>query len=217
MNNILVRFIKTLAKDGLEAFGKYYSCYRAYVVDVNDPENLHRLQLVIPQISGNQHYNYWAFPRNVFAGEGYGSQVLPQKGDVVWVEFEGGHPEVPIWSHGHFSRKEIPEKDKELKDVNCYWFITPKGHKVKLNDTTNTIHIESSLGDVVHMDEKGVKVECTNGKRISLKNNVTSLKDILNQTYLMYTTTLTADGIPLSPKSIQKATDLIKLLNKLLY
>lgn len=166
MSHPLVRFINTLVYSGLEAFGKYYSKYRAFVYDVEDPENLQRIKLIIPQISGDQAYNYWAFPTGVFAGEGYGSQILPKKGDVVWVEFEGGSPEVPIWSHGHFSRKEIPTNDKDLKDVNCYWLITPKGNKVKLYDTKNYVHIENVTGNYVQLNEKGASI--VSDKSVSL-------------------------------------------------
>lgn len=157
MENPLIRFIKTLVYNGLEAFGRYYSNYRAFVSDVNDPENLQRLKLIIPQLSGTQAYNYWAYPKGVFFGEKYGSQVLPQRGDMVWVEFEGGAPEIPIWSHGHPSRKEL-SKDPDLKDVRCYWFMTPKGNLIKLYDTKNLIHIRNSLGHYHEINENGHSV-----------------------------------------------------------
>jgi hypothetical protein len=155
--NPLVSFIKTLAKYGLEYFGKYYSSYRAFVYDVEDPENLQRLKLIIPTVSGDQVYNYWAFPKGVFSGEGYGSQVLPKKGDVVWVEFEGGCPEVPIWSHGHFGKNELPE-DPDLKDKDCYWLITPAGNKIKLHDTKKLIHIENTEGSYQEINETGISL-----------------------------------------------------------
>lgn len=146
--------VKTIVYSGLEIFGRYYSSYRAFVFDNNDPKGLQRLKLIIPQISGNQSYNYWAYPKGVFFGPKYGSQVLPQKGDVVWVEFESGVPEVPIWSHGHPGKDEYPD-ETDLQDVNCYWFKTPKGNLIKLYDTKNLVHIENVSGDYFEENENG--------------------------------------------------------------
>lgn len=165
MENVIVRLIKTLMNFGLEAFGRYYSLYRAFVVDNNDPDNLQRLKLVIPQVSGTQSYNYWAFPRNVFYGNNYGSQILPQKGDVVWVEFEGGRPEIPIWSHGHPGLKDV-QKDVILKEKDCYWFKTPKGNIIKLYDTKNLVHIENPNGEVYEQSDYGHSI--VTNKKISL-------------------------------------------------
>jgi hypothetical protein len=159
--------LKGMVRHGFENVGVYYSLYRAFVGDNDDPENLQRLKLIIPQISGTELYEYWAFPRNVFYGQGYGSQVVPQRGDVVWVEFEGGKPEIPIWSHGHPARKEMPE-DEDLKDKNCYWFVSPSGHKVKINDTKKSIHIETADGDFIEWNQSAISIVPTKTKKISL-------------------------------------------------
>lgn len=161
MDSMLVRLVKTIMYHGLEAFGRYYSSYRAFVADVEDPDNLQRIKLVVPQISGNQVYNYWAFPKGVFYGDQYGMQCLPEIGDVVWVEFEGGHPEVPIWNHGHPGKLELP-KDPDLLDKGCYWFKTPAGHLIKLFDTKNILHIQSSTGHYVEMSADGISVVSPN-------------------------------------------------------
>lgn len=154
-----VRMLRAMFEHGFEnTVGKYYSIYRAIVMDNDDPENLGRLKLIIPTVSGNQGYDYWAFPRNVFSGKGHGVQVVPQKGEMVWVEFEGGEPEVPVWSHGHLAREDAPTDDTELTDKDCYWFITPKGHKVKINDTKNTITIKHKDGQYVQFTEDSISL-----------------------------------------------------------
>jgi len=144
--NPVVQFIKQLIYNGLESFGLYYSSYRGIVNSNEDPKQAGRIQLIIPQIGGDTPYNYWAFPKGVFSGKDYGTHILPQKGDVVWVEFEQGNPEVPIWMHGHFAAKEIPNGD--YADPNCYWFKTPKGNEVIINDTKKYIIIQLQDGKV---------------------------------------------------------------------
>lgn len=163
--NPLLKVISSIWELGLENFGRYYSTYRAVVVDNNDPLNLQRVKLVIPQVTGGDTHDYWAMPKGVWYGKGYGTQVVPQLGDLVWVEFEGGAPEVPIWTHGHPGKKEVPE-DTALHDKDCYWFLTPKGHKVVINDTKNYIEITSRLGDTVIIDEEAISL--ITKKKISL-------------------------------------------------
>lgn len=162
----LPRVVQEMSQHGMEAFGKWYSLYRAFVVDREDPSNISRLKLIIPDVSGMEAYDYWAFPRNVFSGKDYGAQVIPQKGDVVWVEFEGGNPEIPVYSLGHHIQKEVPRKRKDFKDPDSYWFQTPKGNFVIINDTKNYIHVETAQGDYVEVNDKAISL--VSDKKISL-------------------------------------------------
>lgn len=158
MQNPLIGFFKDMIYQGLEVFGRYYSSYRAFVYSVDDPDKMQRIKLIIPELSGNKPYNYWAYAKGVFSGPGYGSQILPQVSDMVWVEFESGHPEVPIWMHGYFGKDEIPVDDEDLKDPNCFWFITPKGNKVKINDTKNYIHIRLNDGQYIEVNNNAISL-----------------------------------------------------------
>ena len=67
-----------------------YGLYRATVVDDVDPSNLRRLRIQIPEIHGTAAV--WAEPC-VPARSG----AQPGRGWVVWVLFEAGDPERPVW------------------------------------------------------------------------------------------------------------------------
>lgn len=138
--NIVVSFIKDLIYKGLEGFGRYYSSYRAIVASNEDPDNLNRLQLIIPEIGGSEIFEQWAFPKHCFGGKDYGIQVLPKRGDIVWVEFERGNPSVPIWMHGYFADGEKPEGE-DYRDPNSYWFKSPGGITLMVNDTKKYVLI----------------------------------------------------------------------------
>ena len=158
MGNPIINIFKAMQHNGLEsALSRYYSAYRGIVYDREDPEGLNRLRLVIPDITGEDFLPIWAYPKGVFYGKGYGMQVMPKRGDLVWVEFEQGDPNVPMWSHGYPGAEERPN-DPELDDLDCYWFKTPGGHLVKLNDTSGAITIERTGGDKVIMDKDGVSI-----------------------------------------------------------
>lgn len=203
--NPLVSALKDMVYFGMETFGRYYSCYRAFVSSNEDPLILQRLQLVIPEIGGSTPYTYWAIPKGVFSGVGYGAQIVPRRGDLVWVEFERGHPDAPIYSLGHFGHDEIPVDDPDLADVNCIWLKSPYGHLIKINDTKKYISI-STNGAEFKLDEKGL---------VSIKNGNTSLKKVLTNILQTYMKTTTVTGDALSPESINDAVDNLEELTKL--
>lgn len=222
--NPILRIIKEMFSYGLEKFGRYYSTYRGFVISNEDPDNMQRLQLKIPEVGGDTVYEYWAYPHGVFSGPGYGSQVIPQIGEVVWVSFESGHPQVPIWSHGYPGITDVPN-DKELQDKECYWFKTPKGNLVKINDTKKYISIETPNGYKVLLDDsngkmildaKGVaSITLNSSGLISIKNRDTDIKTLFTNILTTYMSTLTIDGKPLNPTSINSAVDNLVTLNKL--
>ena len=189
---IFARFFNGLQNDGLESLGLYYSFYRAIVSSVSDPENANRLQLIIPDITGDLAYEEWASPLHNFSGYGYGIQCLPKPGDMVWVTFEQGNPEFPLWLHGYFGSKEKP-KGELLGDLDSFFFITPKGHKIILNDTKDTISIEHYKGDKVRIDNNGIQAIAK--ESISLgSENKSKEKAVLGETNAEVLVEL-ADGI----------------------
>jgi len=149
IKNPILKILDNLFIHGFELFGRYYSCYRGFVVDNNDKEGYARIKLSVPQVYGSEFMEEWAWPRGNFAGPGYGSQCIPQVRDMVWVEFEQGDPRKPIWSHGHFGRKPDGSKEKpsELLDIGNFWFKTPGGHLIEFDDTNKEIRITDIGGN----------------------------------------------------------------------
>lgn len=123
---------------GLEKMGLYYSQYRGFVVDNNDPKNYGRLKVNVPDIHGDSTPNLWAWPASTYSGVGYGAQVIPQENDMVWVKFEHGNTRRPLWSHGHHGLGSIPD---ELKGNHKFWFRTPKGLTILIDDNTKEVII----------------------------------------------------------------------------
>lgn len=203
--NPIVAFLKDIMYHGLETMGRYYSSYRGFVVDNADPLNLQRVRLIIPEIGGSNQYQYWAHAKNAFNGTGYGTQMIPQKGELVWVEFERGHPEVPIYSLGHMGNGDIPTNDSELIDPNCYWLITPGGMKVKLNDTKKTLTITIN----------GASLIINPSGQFTIQNGKTDIKTLLTDILTTYLQTSTISGDVLGPDSMQDAINNIEEVNKL--
>ena len=68
----------------------YGGTYRGVVVDDIDPMQQHRLQVLVPEIYGDA--SVWAT-----ASLSGAWSTLPAVGDPVWVSFERGDTDYPIW------------------------------------------------------------------------------------------------------------------------
>jgi uncharacterized protein involved in type VI secretion and phage assembly len=87
---------------------KYYGKYRGAVLENIDPLQQARLLVQVPDVLGLSTSS-WAMPCVPVAGPQMGVYVLPLVGAGVWVEFEGGNPDYPIWTGGFWgSAAEVP-------------------------------------------------------------------------------------------------------------
>ena len=76
---------------------KFFGKYRGTVLNNVDPMQIGRLLVIVPDVS-NISPSSWAMPCFPVTGPQMGMWVLPQIGSGVWVEFEQGDPDYPIWS-----------------------------------------------------------------------------------------------------------------------
>jgi uncharacterized protein involved in type VI secretion and phage assembly len=78
--------------------GLFQGSYLAEVVDVNDPENLSRVQVRLFNFDGasDQDAPLWARVAVPFAGSSYGAFMLPDVGEEVLVAFINGDPRMPV-------------------------------------------------------------------------------------------------------------------------
>ena len=76
---------------------KYYGKYRGTVANNIDPMQIGRIQVMVPDVS-NYIPTSFAMPCLPLAGKQMGTYMVPQIGSGVWVEFEQGDPDFPIWS-----------------------------------------------------------------------------------------------------------------------
>lgn len=161
----VVKLLENLFNRGLESVGLYYSSYRAFVWDNEDPDRCNRIQFKMPALFGNEVPDMWAIPKHNFSGKNYGIQVLPQKGDVIFIEFEQGNIRKPLWIHGHFA---FNEKPRSLSDVNAYWFQSPKGQLVFIDDTNELIRIKDKTGNIYEANKNGISLIRATDKHLSL-------------------------------------------------
>ena len=87
---------------------KYYGKYRGMVINNIDPMQMGRIMAQVPDVLGPIPSS-WAMPCFPFTGKQMGFWAIPQIGTGVWVEFEGGNPDYPIWSGAWYgSAADVP-------------------------------------------------------------------------------------------------------------
>lgn len=80
--------------------GQYTGKYRGTVLNNIDPENRGRIQATVPDVLGPVP-STWAeccVPLAGMTGAAAGIFVIPPIGASVWVEFEQGDPNKPVWA-----------------------------------------------------------------------------------------------------------------------
>jgi len=164
---------------------KYYGKYRGTVVDSKDPLNLGRLKLKVPSILGEKEVTGWALPCLPYGGaKDQGFFFIPEKDASVWVEFEAGDLQYPIWV-GTFWRKldgnpEIPEQAQD-DAANQRIIRTSTGLMIQLNDKEKSILIEDSIGNQIKMSESEFTITAKTVLKIdSGKNEMFITGEIVN-------------------------------------
>ncbi|MFQ5647484.1 MAG: phage baseplate assembly protein V [bacterium] len=162
MMNSFQKFLQNLTQYGLEYFGLFYGSYRGVVIDNRDPEMLGRLKISCSSIYGDEVPAYWAWPKVSFAGNQTGFFAIPEIGDGVYIECEGGNPKYPVWSGGWWakpdSNSEVPEVARKNPPSNRIW-QTASGHKIELDDTSGAekIKITEKSGNYILLESASGK------------------------------------------------------------
>jgi hypothetical protein len=116
---------------------RHFGKYRGLVSDVGDPEGLGRIKASVPAVFGDSLDTPWAMPSSPFAGARHGLVLIPEVGDGVWIEFEGGDVSRPIWSGCWWASGQRPEPSGEKVRL----LSTSQGHQVLLDEDADEISL----------------------------------------------------------------------------
>lgn len=149
---------------------KYYGKYRGMVLNNIDPMQKGRLLVQLPDVLGLS-ISSWAMPCVPIAGPQMGTFVLPIIGAGVWVEFEGGDPDYPIWTGGFWgSAAEVPVLALAGLPASPNIVLqTTAQNTVVVSDLpgpTGGIMLKSTTGASIIVNDTGIYIQ--NGKGASL-------------------------------------------------
>jgi uncharacterized protein involved in type VI secretion and phage assembly len=150
----------------MSAKQKYFGKYRGTVVNNIDPMQIGRLQVMVPDVS-NVMLSSWAMPCTPVAGINMGMFTLPLIGAGVWVEFEQGDPDYPIWV-GCFwgTAAEVPLLSHLVPPaIPGITLQTPLKNGIVVSDVpgpTGGIQLQTATGAMISVTDLGITI--SNGK-----------------------------------------------------
>jgi len=193
MEEVLLRIAKKLEQ-------KRYGKFRGVVADNQDPEQRGRLKLQVPAVLGKQKTD-WALPCLPFGGDaGCGWFAVPKVGAQVWVEFEEGDIQRPIWTGTFWPQQNQVPKEAQKSDPTTYLFQTPAGHVLQFDDASGkerfrllhpskaqvlidhqgVMTLTDAQGSKITLDAQNseIVVADVNGNTITLSASGTTVEDV---------------------------------------
>ena len=151
---------------------KFFGKYRGMVTNNVDPLQKGRLQVQVPDVAGVVPGS-WALPCLPFTGPQMGFWALPAINAGVWVEFEHGDPDYPVWSGCWFgSAAEVPALALAGPPGISTAVIQTQGQNTfMLSDVpgpTGGILLKTATGALISINETGITISNGQGATIML-------------------------------------------------
>jgi hypothetical protein len=155
--------------------GGYYGKYRGTVLNNVDPDMRGRLMLNVPDVLGLIPSS-WAEPVVPLAGPSgppMGIYFVPPPGTGVWVEFEHGDPDYPIWCGCRWGAQSgLPSNATAGNPADPNLVIQSLlQHSLTISDlppspATGGIILQSTTGATIVVNDSGIYI--SNGKGASI-------------------------------------------------
>ena len=149
---------------------RFYGKYRATVINNVDPMFLGRIQVIAPDVS-TVMLSSWAMPCVPIAGIQTGTFAVPPIGAGVWIEFEQGDPDYPVWVGGYWGNPaEVPALARLVPPaVSGFTMQTMLQNGIVVSDVpgpTGGIMLKSTTGATLIVNDTGIYIQ--NGKGASI-------------------------------------------------
>jgi uncharacterized protein involved in type VI secretion and phage assembly len=147
---------------------KYYGIYRGTVANNIDPMQLGRIMAIVPDVGGITP-STWAMPAVPIAGKQMGTFMVPQIGSGVWIQFEAGDADRPVWTGGWWGNPaEVPALTGVPGDSNIVLQSTLQNAIVisDLPGPLGGIMLKSTTGATIIVNDTGIYIQ--NGKGASI-------------------------------------------------
>lgn len=162
---------------------KYYGKYRGLVINNIDPEQIGRVLVQVPDVLGETPSS-WAMPCVPAAGIQAGCFIVPPIGSQVWVEFEQGDPDYPIWTGGFWGLvADVPALATAPPAI-------PPGQNIVMQTTgqnmvlvsdapptpaTGGIVLKSTTGAMIVVNDSGIYISNGKGATITMLGPVVDI------------------------------------------
>jgi uncharacterized protein involved in type VI secretion and phage assembly len=160
---------------------QFFGKYRGSVLDNADPLQIGRLMVQVADVS-NVLPSTWAMPCLPFGGMQAGLFAVPAIGSGVWVEFEQGDPDYPVWV-GCFwgSVADIPPLALAgVPGVQQVVVQTEGENSLIISDTpgpSGGILLQTSSGALISVSDAGITISNGQGATITLTGPTVAINE----------------------------------------
>lgn len=149
-----------------------YGKYRGTVMNNLDPLLIGRIQAAVPDVAGLIPSS-WAMPCLPLSGINAGIFTVPAVGSGVWIEFERGNPDYPIWVGGYWgSAAEVPMLAKAVPPgLSGITLQTTLKNGIVISDLpgpTGGILIQTATGAMISVSDTGIIISNGKGATINM-------------------------------------------------
>jgi uncharacterized protein involved in type VI secretion and phage assembly len=145
---------------------QFFGKYRGKVANNVDPMQSGRIQVSVPSVLGEGQLS-WAMPCTPYGGSQVGWFAIPPLDANVWVEFEEGNTDYPIWSGCFWGSGECPASPA-LAEMKV--FKTDMA-TITINDLPGAGGIKIETGSGMKIEINAMGIEINNGQGASIKMN----------------------------------------------
>ncbi len=151
---------------------RFFGKYRGTVVNNIDPESRARLLCLVPDVLGLTPSGWCecCAPLAGPVGTSMGVHLVPPIGAGVWVEFEQGDPNYPIWSGCRFGA--LPEAASQGLPISPSIILeTAAKNQIVISDLpgpTGGIILKSTTGVSLIINDTGIYLQNGLGAKLTL-------------------------------------------------
>lgn len=149
----------------------YAGFYKGIVSNTSDPEKRGRIKCLIPDVLGGKIESAWCEPCVPVSYDKGGDFCLPQKKETVWIAFEKGDPNYPVYLGNWWQKNMTPlgsnygadrEKVRIINYADCT--ITMKNGVIDINVGAGTcdLRIQHNKVTILGALEVQGNVSCYN-------------------------------------------------------
>lgn len=156
----------------------YFGKFRGVVTDNHDPLQIGRVRARVPDVMGDQESG-WAMPCFPFGGSGMGFFALPSVGAGVWIEFEHGDPDYPVWAGCWYGTLAEVTPTLLAPPYKKVLLKTEGGTSITLDDTPGVggITLETPTGQKIKLTATGIEIDNGLGAKITMQGPQVSVNN----------------------------------------
>ncbi len=156
---------------------RYHGLYRGTVANNVDPMRQARIQAQVPDVLGSTPSS-WALPCLPGAGPQMGHYMVPPVGAGVWVAFEQGDVNFPVWVGCWYgSAGEIPAQALAGNPASPNILVQTTGQQsILLSDVPGMgIVLRTASGAMLMINDAGIVIDNGKGATITLTGPTVSV------------------------------------------